>query len=137
MHDDRFAHLLGNLLRIGVLASAVVVLIGGAIYLMRHWEDRTAYGDFDAEHLTHLHTPHGIVKSALGAGDNTRGRGVTSGEEERGGARHSKPPCTPPRIRSATPGSLQVPGWLRSALGTHKCPRPGVPRALDAGRTTI
>ena len=34
--DDTMEKLLGNLLRIGVLTAASVVLLGGAVYLARH-----------------------------------------------------------------------------------------------------
>lgn len=72
MDDARFERLLGALLRVGVLASALVVVTGGAIYLVRHATEPTDYGTFQADRLPHLRTPHGIIESAL-AGS---GRGI-------------------------------------------------------------
>jgi uncharacterized membrane protein len=72
MDDARFERLLGALLRVGVLASALVVAAGGAVYLVRHAEETTDYGTFQANRLPHLRTPHGIVESALGGS----GRGI-------------------------------------------------------------
>src|SRR5260370_9828360 len=66
MDDARFERLLGALLRVGVLTSALVVAAGGAIYLARHAGEPTDYGTFQADHLPHLRTPFGIVESALG-----------------------------------------------------------------------
>ncbi len=42
----RFEQMLGNLLRAGVLAAAVVVLLGGIIYLARHGGERPNYKNF-------------------------------------------------------------------------------------------
>jgi len=72
MDDAKLERLLGAVLRIGVLASAVVVLGGGVIYLARHADETTHYGTFDPEELTQLRTPSGIVTSALSAS----GRGI-------------------------------------------------------------
>src|SRR5260370_35231603 len=72
MDDARFERLLGALLRVGVLTSALVVGAGGAIYVVRHAGEPTEYGTFQANRLPHLRTPFGIIESAL-AGS---GRGI-------------------------------------------------------------
>jgi uncharacterized membrane protein len=62
--DERVEQLLGNLLRAGVVVAALVVLLGGALYLVR-------YGSAPADHHTFhgepadLRSPTGIVRSAL------------------------------------------------------------------------
>lgn len=40
---------LGNLLRTGVILAFVVVLIGGAVYLLRHWHEVPRYEAFWSE----------------------------------------------------------------------------------------
>lgn len=72
MHDDRFARMLGVLLRIGVSTAAVVVLAGGTIYLIRHATEPVSYAEFDPDRLPNLRSLSGIVDSALGLS----GRGV-------------------------------------------------------------
>jgi uncharacterized membrane protein len=76
MDEGRFERLLGTLLRIGVSVSAVVVLAGGTIYLIRHADERPEYGEFQPDRLPHLRSPRGIVESALGIGDRVSGRGI-------------------------------------------------------------
>ena len=44
----------GTLLRVGVLTSALVVLAGGAIYLVRHADESTDYRAFKADRLPDL-----------------------------------------------------------------------------------
>jgi uncharacterized membrane protein len=72
MDDARFERLLGALLRVGVLTSALVVVTGGSIYLFRHAAEPIDYRTFQADRLSHLRTPFGIVESALGGS----GRGI-------------------------------------------------------------
>jgi uncharacterized membrane protein len=63
--DERVEAVLGNLLRAGVLLSAVVVSVGGGIYLAHHGRDRVAhYHTFDGE-PPELTNPRLIVRSAL------------------------------------------------------------------------
>lgn len=62
---------LGNLLRSGVLLSAVVVLAGGCVYLFRHWHEPANYRIFQGE-PSDFRTIPGIIRSAL----NGRGRGL-------------------------------------------------------------
>ena len=40
--DHRVEQTVGNLLRIGVLLSTAIVLVGGAVYLFRHADERAA-----------------------------------------------------------------------------------------------
>jgi len=47
--DRRMEVILGNLLRAGVMVSAVVVLWGACIYLHRHWHEAAAYRIFRGE----------------------------------------------------------------------------------------
>jgi uncharacterized membrane protein len=62
---------IGNLLRAGVLAAAVVVLIGGTVYLVRHGAAAPQYGAFRGEPAD-LRTVSGIVTDAI----SLRGRGI-------------------------------------------------------------
>ena len=47
--DDQVEQVVGNLLRTGVLVSAVVVLVGGAIYLTRHASEISTHREFHGE----------------------------------------------------------------------------------------
>jgi|SRR5215469_9585297 len=47
--DYKLEQIIGNLLRAGVLLSAVVVFAGGVIYLLQHGAERTDYRTFHAE----------------------------------------------------------------------------------------
>jgi uncharacterized membrane protein len=62
---------IGNLLRAGVLAAAVVVLIGGTVYLVRHGGAAPHYRVFRGEPAD-LRTISGIVTDAI----SLRGRGI-------------------------------------------------------------
>jgi uncharacterized membrane protein len=62
---------IGNLLRAGVLAAALVVLIGGTIYLVRHGAAAPHYGVFRGEPAD-LRTLSGILADAI----SLRGRGI-------------------------------------------------------------
>ena len=61
--EARFNAWLGRVLRVGVSASAVVVLAGGALYLVRHGHARAEYGAFVGE-PENLRTIGGILDGA-------------------------------------------------------------------------
>jgi uncharacterized membrane protein len=69
--DQRMEILIGQLLRAGVLLSAVVVLLGGAVYLVRHGHSTADYRVFRGE-PANLRSVGGIVREALAL----RGRGI-------------------------------------------------------------
>lgn len=46
MNDERIDQIIGNLLRIAVILSAVFVITGAVIYLMRHGTEMPDYGVF-------------------------------------------------------------------------------------------
>jgi uncharacterized membrane protein len=69
--DQQVETLLGNLLRTGVILSAVVVAIGAVIYLFHHWTNLPDYQYFKGE-PTDLRSVGGIVKDALALS----GRGI-------------------------------------------------------------
>ena len=57
--------IIGNLLRAGVILSAVVVLFGGSIYLMRHYSQHADYQMFHGEPSGYTNI-RGILHSAYG-----------------------------------------------------------------------
>ncbi len=69
--DQKVEILMGNLLRVGVVVSASIILGGGLIYLLRHGAETPAYHVFRGEpaDLRHL---AGIGGEALAL----RGRGI-------------------------------------------------------------
>jgi uncharacterized membrane protein len=67
----RMEQFLGTLLRTGVILAAVLVLVGGGIYLVRHGSDQTELRLFHGE-PAELRNVEGIVQSALAG----RGRGI-------------------------------------------------------------
>jgi uncharacterized membrane protein len=69
--DDRIEWLIGNLLRIGVIVAAAIVLAGGAVYLVRHGGEPAERKVFHGE-PAELTAPSGIVADALA----WRARGV-------------------------------------------------------------
>lgn len=69
--DQRIENILGNLLRAGVLLSALVVLIGGVIYLLRHGRSPMDFGVFRGEPAD-LRSVRGIIRDTLAL----RGRGI-------------------------------------------------------------
>jgi uncharacterized membrane protein len=69
--ERRFEALLGDLLRAGVLLSALLVLLGGGIYLTRHGSSAPHYEAFRGEPAD-LCTVAGIVGRSL----DLSGRGV-------------------------------------------------------------
>jgi uncharacterized membrane protein len=68
-HSDE--QVFGNLLRAGVIASALVVLVGGVLYLVRHGGEVADYRVFRGE-PAELRHPAGIVQELL----EMRSRGV-------------------------------------------------------------
>ena len=71
MTDKRIENILGNLLRVGVGLSAVIVLCGAAIYLARNGHAPATYRVFQGE-PSDLHSVHGIVRDAM----HLNGRGI-------------------------------------------------------------
>lgn len=69
--DERIAHWIGALLRLGVGIAATLVLAGAGLYLARHGLDPASYRVFHGE-PTAFRTVAGIVGSALRRG----GRGT-------------------------------------------------------------
>jgi uncharacterized membrane protein len=69
--DQKVEIIIANLLRAGVTLAATVVLIGGAIFLVRHGLEPTHYGFFAGE-PSNLRHWSGIVGAALAL----RGRGI-------------------------------------------------------------
>src|SRR2546426_2662678 len=69
--DQRLDELMGELLRTGVLLAALVVLVGGVVYLTRHSMPIMNYQVFQGE-PTELRTISGILHEALAL----RGRGL-------------------------------------------------------------
>lgn len=63
MDDKRLEIIIGNLLRVGVLLAAAVVLAGAGLYLLQHHADRVQYGSFVRESES-IRTVPGIVQSA-------------------------------------------------------------------------
>lgn len=67
--DDQVEQTLGNLLRAGVLLSALVTLVGGVAYLVRHGADPVNYRDFGDGTSAELRSPPGILRAtAAGSG---------------------------------------------------------------------
>ena len=62
--DRRIENVLGNLLRAGVLLSALVVLIGASIYLLGHGRAPVDYRVFRGEPAD-LRSVRGIIRDAL------------------------------------------------------------------------
>jgi uncharacterized membrane protein len=69
--DQRIENILGNLLRAGVLLSALVVLIGGVIYLRRHGHSPMDFRVFRGEPAD-LRDVRGIIRDTLAL----QGRGI-------------------------------------------------------------
>ncbi len=69
--DQRIDEIMGKLLRTGVILSAIFVLAGGALYLIRHRTPVTDYHVFRGE-PAELRTVTGIFHEALAL----RGRGL-------------------------------------------------------------
>jgi uncharacterized membrane protein len=69
--DARVGGMIANLLRAGVILAALVVLIGGLVFLFRNGTVRANYQVFSGE-PTDLRHWRGIVQAAVAA----RGRGI-------------------------------------------------------------
>jgi len=69
--DRRMDMVIGNLLRSGVVLSALIVLFGAVIYLVRHGHSPTEYRVFRGE-PSDLRSVRGILRDALAL----RGRGI-------------------------------------------------------------
>jgi uncharacterized membrane protein len=69
--DKRIENILGNLLRAGVVFSAVIVFCGGVMYLARHGFAPADYRVFQGE-PSDLRTVPGVVREAAGLS----GRGI-------------------------------------------------------------
>ena len=69
--DRQMDVIIGNLLRSGVVLSALIVLFGAVIYLLRHGHSPTEYRMFRGE-PTDLRSVRGILRDALAL----RGRGI-------------------------------------------------------------
>jgi len=69
--DRKVENIIGNLLRAGVLLSAVVIFCGGAVYLARHGRSLADYRVFQGEPADYRQIS-GIFHEAL----QLRGRGI-------------------------------------------------------------
>jgi uncharacterized membrane protein len=69
--DWKLEQMLGNLLRVGVIIAAVLVLIGGGIYLVRHGQEEVDLDAFKGEPPQYRRPPD-IVREAW----DLRGRGL-------------------------------------------------------------
>ena len=69
--DRRVETMVGNLLRAGVILSALVIMAGGAVYLARHGTEPAIYRIFRGEPSDLRHV-RGIVRGAV----NLRGRAI-------------------------------------------------------------
>ena len=63
--DEQVEQIVGNLLRIGVIAAAIVVFAGGIIYLMRYGANLPDYSIFHGE-PAEFRNVEGIMKAAFG-----------------------------------------------------------------------
>jgi len=61
--DLSLEHMIGNLLRWGVILAAAVVLAGGVLYLIQHGTDHADYHDFHGP-LVPLNGVSGIMRDA-------------------------------------------------------------------------
>jgi uncharacterized membrane protein len=69
--DERLEQVIGTMLRVGVVFAAVLALLGGAVFLVRHGSEPAAYGVFRGEPQD-LRTMRGIVEEAA----SFSGRGI-------------------------------------------------------------
>src|SRR4051794_28684987 len=69
--DQKVENIIGNLLRVGVLTSAIVVFFGGALYLARHGGSTADYHQFQGEPVAYRQIG-GIIREAF----HLRGRGI-------------------------------------------------------------
>jgi uncharacterized membrane protein len=78
MNDNRLAisdadidQIIGNLLRVGVIVSSLIVMVGGGLYLARHGNELPNYHIFRGE-PTQLRSVFGIIRVAF----SYSGRGI-------------------------------------------------------------
>jgi uncharacterized membrane protein len=69
--DQQIDDIIGTLLRVGVIVSALLVLLGGVLYLVRHGDMLPDYHVFRGE-PTDLRDIQGIIRDAL----SSRARGI-------------------------------------------------------------
>ena len=69
--DRRVETIVGDLLRVGVVVSAVIILAGGLVFLVRHGMEPANYRIFHGEPSDLRHV-RGIVRTAVAL----RGRGI-------------------------------------------------------------
>ena len=69
--DERIENVVANLLRAGVLLSALIVLVGACIYLIRHGHSPVDYRAFRGEPAD-LRGVRGIIRDTI----DLRGRGI-------------------------------------------------------------
>ncbi|SPF48573.1 conserved membrane hypothetical protein [Candidatus Sulfotelmatobacter kueseliae] len=69
--DERIENVVANLLRAGVLLSALIVLIGACLYMVRHGHSPVAYRVFRGEPAD-LRGVRGIIHDTM----SLRGRGI-------------------------------------------------------------
>ncbi|HEV2730430.1 MAG TPA: DUF1634 domain-containing protein [Terriglobales bacterium] len=69
--DRRVETIVGNLLRVGVMLSAVTILAGGVVFLVRHGTEPANYRIFRGEPSDLRHV-RGIIRTAFAL----RGRGI-------------------------------------------------------------
>jgi uncharacterized membrane protein len=69
--DARIDEAIGNLLRVGVVVSSLIVLVGGGLYLTRHGAELPNYHIFRGE-PSNLRNVLGIIKIA----SSSSGRGI-------------------------------------------------------------
>jgi len=69
--DKRIENILGNLLRAGVVFSAIIVFFGGVVYLARHGRAPADYRVFQGE-PSELRSLPGVVRDAM----DFSGRGI-------------------------------------------------------------
>jgi uncharacterized membrane protein len=70
-NDGRMRNIMGSLLRYGVLASALLVLVGGTLFFIQHHGENPDFRTFKGE-PPRLRQVHLIIKEAL----NFRGRDI-------------------------------------------------------------
>src|SRR5947209_2831978 len=69
--EQHFEQILGNLLRSGVILAAMVVLLGGVLFLVGHGNEITTNREFHSQPVD-LRSPAGIISDALAL----RSRGI-------------------------------------------------------------
>jgi uncharacterized membrane protein len=64
LSDEKLELIIGNLLRTGVIVSAIVVLLAGIVFVAQHHDDEVTYSTFRVER-PNLRTVSGIFQSAV------------------------------------------------------------------------